>query len=321
MTLDTLPPRRTSSGPIKRVGLARERREDRGLPSRSLVVALVLACVTLMVIDKASGDTSPVTPVRHLAGEVVGPVEDAVTTVLHPITSIPGALRTNGQLRKDLAAEQEKNAALENQLATSPYAANRLAELDALRAVAGDLGYALKPARVTGLHSAGSFEDTATIDAGSSDGLRPDMTVVSGAGLVGRITSVTSHSATVLLITDPGSTVGGRVGDNMKLGFVNGNGSLGSDASLDLNLLDQTVVPQVGQTVVTWGSQDGAPYVAGVTIGKIVKVYQSLRETSYRAVIDPSVDFTSLDLVGVVVPSGTPGRVIEADGSLRGIGR
>ncbi|GAB3866121.1 rod shape-determining protein MreC [Nocardioides maradonensis] len=321
MTLDTLPPRRTSSGTTKRVGLARERREDRGLPSRSLVVALVLACVTLMVIDKASGDKSPVDPVRHLAGEVVGPVEDAVTTVLHPFASIPGALRTNGQLRKDLADEQAKNAALAAQVATGPYAANRIGELDSLRAVAGDLGYALKPVRVTAIGAAGSFGDTATIDAGSSDGLRPDMTVVSGAGLVGRITSVTSHSATVLLITNPGTTVGGRVGDNMKLGFVSGNGSLDSDATLDLNLLDQTVVPQVGQTVVTWGSQGGAPYVAGVPIGKIVKVYQSLRETSYRAVIDPSVDFTSLDLVGVVVPSGTPGRVIEADGSLRGIGR
>ncbi|HWU20791.1 MAG TPA: rod shape-determining protein MreC [Nocardioides sp.] len=321
MTLETLPPRRTASGPIKRVGLARERREDRGLPSRSLILALVLACATLMVIDKASGDNSPVDPVRHVAGEIVGPVEDAVTTVLHPVASIPGALRTNGRLRKELAAEQAQNAALQNEIATGPYAANRLAELDALRAIAGDLGYALKPARVTGLQASGPFEDTATIDAGSSDGLRPDMTVVNGNGLVGRVTSVTSHSATVLLITDPGSTVGGRVGDNMKLGFVTGNGSLGSNASLDLNLLDQTVVPHVGQTVVTWGSQGGAPYVAGVTIGRIVKVYQSLRETSYRAVIDPTVDFTSLDMVGVVVPSGTPGRVIEADGSTPGIGR
>ncbi|GAB4013556.1 rod shape-determining protein MreC [Nocardioides ultimimeridianus] len=319
MTLETLPPRRTGSGPIKRVGLARERREDRGLPSRSLVLALVLACVTLMVIDKASGDSSPVAPVRHVAGELVGPVEDAVTTLLHPIAVIPGALRTNGQLRGELAKERAENEALRQQAETGPYAANRLAELDSLRAIAGDLGYALKPARVTGLHASGSFEDTATIDAGSSDGLRPDMTVVNGAGLVGRITSVTSHSATVLLITDAGSTVGGRVGDNMKLGFVTGNGSLGSDASLDLNLLDQTVVPHVGQTVVTWGSQDGAPYVAGVPIGTVVKVYQSLRETSYRAVLKPFVDFTSLDMVGVVVPSGTPGRVIEADQSLRGI--
>lgn len=322
MTLDTLPPRRpdragdgtdaplrTRSGSIRRVGVARERREDRGLPSRSLVVALVLACLTLMVVDKASGDASPVDPVRRIAGEVMGPIEDVTSTVLHPIASLPGALRTNSQLRGELADERTKNEGLQQQLATSAYAGNRLAELHRLQALAGDIGYDLVPARVTAIGAAQSFSDTVTIDAGSREGLRPDMTVVNGSGLVGRVTTVTSHSATVRLVTDPGSTVGGRIGENMKLGFVRGSGDLAG--TLDLDLVDQSVVPRVGQSVVTWGSEGGAPYVAGVPIGKIVKVYQSLRETSYRAVIQPYADFGSLDMVGVVVPLGTPGRVIE----------
>ena len=48
-------------------------------------------------------------------------------------------------------------------------------------------------------------------------------------------------------------------------------------------------------------------------------VYASLRESSQRAVIEPFVDFGALDLVGVVVPSGTASDrgVIEADGSLQ----
>lgn len=333
MTLDTLPPRRPdrtsdgtdapvrpTSGPIRRVGLARERREDRGLPSRSLILALVLAATTLMVIDKASGDASPVDPVRHVAGEVVAPIEDLTSTVLHPIASLPGFLRTNGQLRDQVAALQAQNDALEAQLAQAGYNANQVAELKGLRSIAGDMGYALKVAHVRAIGSAQSFTDTVTIDAGSSDGLRSDMTVVNGDGLVGRVTSVTTHSATVLLLTDARSTVGGRVGDTMKLGFVRGQGRL-AGGDLDLDLVDQTLMPQVGQPVVSWASGESAPYVSGVPIGKIVKVFQSLRETSYRAVMQPYVDFGSLDLVGVVVPSGTPGRVIEADGSMRGIGR
>jgi len=327
MTLDTLPPRRPdrtgdgtdapvrpSSGPIRRVGLARERREDRGLPARSLVVALVLASTTLMVIDKASGDASPIDPVRHLAGEVVGPIEGLTSTVLHPIASLPGALRTNGQLRDRVKDLEAQNLALQQQVAKSGYDAHRAAELKQLRAVAGDIGYALVPARVTAMGPAGSFSDTVTIRAGSSSGLHPDMTVVNGQGLVGRITSVTSTTATVLLATDSRSTVGGRVGDTMKLGMVRGQGRAADGLSLDL--VDQTVMPQVGQAVVTWGSEDGAPYVAGVVIGKVVKVYQSLRETSYRAVLQPAVDFGSLDMVGVVVPSGSKPAGIEADGSI-----
>ncbi|GAB2983605.1 rod shape-determining protein MreC [Nocardioides montaniterrae] len=330
--MDTLPPRRPdrtgdgtdapirpSSGSIRRVGLARERREDRGLPSRSLVVALVLAVTTLMVIDKASGDASPVDPVRRVAGEVVGPIEDLTGTVLHPIVSVPGALRTNGHLRGEVADLQAQNDALKAQLAKSGYDANRIKELDGLRAIAGDMGYALKPAHVRGFGSAQSFSDTVTIDAGSSDGLHPDMTVVNGNGLVGRIVSTSSHSSTVLLLTDAHSAVGGRVGDTMKLGLVRGQGSFAGGGRLDLDLVDQTLMPRVGQAVVSWASGDGSPYVSGVPIGAVEKVYQSLRETSYRAVLKPYVDFSALDLVGVVVPSGTGGRVIEADGSLRGL--
>ena len=54
-------------------------------------------------------------------------------------------------------------------------------------------------------------------------------------------------------------------------------------------------------------------------VGRVTAVYSSLRETAQRAEIEPFVDFGALDLVGVVVPSGTSSdrAVIEADGSLQ----
>jgi rod shape-determining protein MreC len=79
------------------------------------------------------------------------------------------------------------------------------------------------------------------------------------------------------------------------------------------------LMPAKHDTVVTWGSESGAPYVSGVPIGRVSSVYSSLRETSQRAVIEPFVDFGSLDLVGVVVPSGTTSdrALVESDGSVR----
>lgn len=281
------------------------------------MVALVLACATLMVVDKAGGDDSPVEPVRRVVGEVIGPVQAGVATVVRPVAGIPGAFRTNGSLRSELDRAEAANADLRNRLDKVGYDDQRRRQLEGLRAVAGDLGYALLPARVIAIGAAQSFSSTVTLDAGSDAGLRPDMTVVAAEGLVGRITSVTSHTATVLLIIDNTSSVGGRIGENLELGFVRGHGTLGTDDRLEMELADHNVVPKVGQQVVTWGSEGGAPYVAGVPIGKVTKVYESLRETSYRSVIEPGVDFTALDMVGVVVPSGTDGRVIEADGSLR----
>jgi rod shape-determining protein MreC len=171
---------------------------------------------------------------------------------------------------------------------------------------------------VIGLGSSQSFSATVTIDAGSKAGVHPDMTVLNNDGLVGRVLRVTRTTATVLLIVDADSTVGGRVGDTMDLGFLTGQGETGDDAGLDLRLVDQSVVPGRDATVVTWGSDGGAPYVAGVPIGRVTDVFSDLRDSSQRVVIEPFVDFAALDLVGVVVPLGTESDrgVIEADGSL-----
>lgn len=324
MALDTRPvrpvraPRPSPSSPVRRP--AREPGgpgDDRNRPSRSLIVALVLACAALMVLDRTGGDDGPVTPVRQAVGEVLGPIQSAAATVVRPLADLPDSLRTNDALRDQVRDLEADKAALASRLEKAGYDDQRLRQLDGLRAMAGDLGYALVPARVIAFGPAQSFSSTVTIDAGSAQGLRPDMTVVAAEGLVGRITAVTSHTATVLLIVDRTSAVGGRIGDNLELGFVKGHGTLGTDDRLEMELADSNVVPKVGQTILTWGSRGGAPYVAGVPIGKVSRVYESLRETSYRTVIEPAVDFTALDMVGVVVPSGTDGRVIEADGSLR----
>lgn len=314
MALDTRPPE-TDRRPVRRTPTRPS--DAPGRPSRALVVALVLACAALMVLDTTGGDDSPVAAARNVVGEAVGPLQAGAATVVRPIAGLPDALRANGDLRDKVADLEAENATLRTQLDKSGYDAQRVAALEDLRDVAGDLGYALRVARVIAIGSAQDFTSTITIDAGSDAGLHPDMTVVAAEGLVGRVTSVTSHTATVLLIVDSTSRVGGRIGDNAELGFVSGHGTLGQDDRLELELTDRNVVPKVGQEVLTWGSEGGAPYVAGVPIGTVTKVYESLRETTYRAVIAPAVDFTALDYVGVVVPSGADGRVIEADGSLR----
>ncbi len=79
----------------------------------------------------------------------------------------------------------------------------------------------------------------------------------------------------------------------MEVGFVHGSGVLGHTGRLDLELLDQTVVPAKGETVVTWGSSKGAPYVAGVPIGVVDSVYSSVRDSTQHARITPMVDFST----------------------------
>ncbi|GAB3769053.1 rod shape-determining protein MreC [Nocardioides ginsengisegetis] len=296
-----------------------DRQEERNRPSRSLMVALLLGCLTLITLDYHGGADSPMEPARRAVGEVFGPIETGTATVIRPFTAVPAWFRTKGALRDDIAELTAENSRLKSEVATQDYDRNRLEEFEGLTSAAENLGYALVPARVVGLGAAQSFSHTVTIDAGSSSGIHPDMTVVNNDGLVGRVLRVTSTTATVLLIIDTESVVGGRVGESMEVGFLHGRGVLGDAGRLDLDLVDESEVPADHDSVVTWGSDGGAPYVSGVPVGRVVSVYSSLRDTSQRAVIEPYVDFGALDVVGVVVPSGTASdrAVIEADGSLQ----
>ncbi len=286
-------------------------------PSRSLLVALLLASVTLITLDAATDD-SPLDPARRAVGEVVGPAQSAVRSATRPFTAVPDWFRSRSSLREEVRDLQARNAELSEQVATAGFDRNRLEQYEALTRTAQELGSALVPARVVGYGPAQSFDNTVTIDAGSAAGVGPDMTVVTNEGLVGRVLRVTRTTATVLLIADPDSIVGGRVGSSMEIGFVHGTGMSAAGSGLDLRLVDDVSVPAADDVVVTWGSATG-PYEAGVPIGRVTEVYSSLRETSQRAVLEPFVDFSALDVVGVMVPSGADSdrAIVEADGALR----
>ncbi len=295
-----------------------DRLDDRSRPPRSLLLALVLASVTLMTLDHQVDDGSPVESARRAVGEAFGPVESFTSGVVRPFTAVPSWFHTKTSLRSDIRDLEAENAELREQVATSGFDRNRLEEFEGLTRTADDLGRALVPARVVAYGSSQSFSNTVTIDAGSAAGVQPDMTVVNNDGLVGRVLRVTRSTATVLLVLDAESVVGGRLGESMELGFLHGRGALGRDGRLDLELVDEQSVPSQGEPVVTWGSDGAGPYISGVPIGTVTEVYSSLRDSSQRAVIEPYVDFSALDVVGVVVPTGSTSdrAVVEADGSI-----
>lgn len=290
-----------------------------GHPPRGLVAALVLACATMMALD-ANDATDPVLdPARAVVGEVLGPAQAGAAALVRPIAAVPEFFRSRSALEQQISSLEAENAELRRLERTSDLDRNRLREFEELTAAAGSLGYALVPARVVGMGAAQDFSSTITIDAGSDAGLSPDQTVVAPDGLVGRVLRVTRTTATVLLVTDADSTVGARMGQSMEVGMLTGRGGAGEKAGLDLELVDGGIRPRRGDDVVTWGSEGGAPYVADVPIGRVTAVFTSLRDQTQRVEVEPFVDMTSLDVVGVVVPSGSASdrAVIEPDGQLR----
>lgn len=270
-------------------------------PSRTVLVLLLLASFALITLDVRGDDDSPIEPMRSAAGDAFGPVEEVTAAVVRPFQAVPEFFATTGSLREDLEQLEAENASLRGALATTVVDRNRAAELDGLLQSSSSTGYALVPARVIAIGPAQAFSRTVTIDAGTSSGVFPDLTVLNNDGLVGRVIRADRGTATVLLIVDAESVVGGRLGSSMEVGFLRGRGRAGNEGRLDLDLVDNAVTPGKDDILVTWGSKNSAPYVSGVPIGRVTAVFSSPRQLSKQAIIDPLVDFSSLDLVGVVV--------------------
>ena len=188
--------------------------------TRIVLGVLLLLSVTLVALDLRAGG-GPFDGLRRAAAGVFGPVEEAVAGVLRPITGFFGGGSAADKDARIAELEAEITRLRES---GSPDAARRIAELDALLRTAGAGQYRIVAARVIAAGASQDFAWTVTLDAGSRDGIAPEMTVVSGAGLVGRVASVTDRTATVVLIVDPTTTVGARLEGSGQIGFLSGTG-------------------------------------------------------------------------------------------------
>ena len=288
-----------AKGLVRSAGMPREIRRR-----RTILVLVILASFTLIVLDARRSAGSPVEPLRHGAAAVFGPLESGATSARQPVDNLRDRFAEVDRLKAENEKLKADNEKLTGELRTTDYARNRAAELDRLLKVAPN--YTVTPARVIGIGSAQGFNHTVTIDAGTADGVRPDMTVLNGDGLVGRVVRTTEATATVLLIGDRNSTVGGRLNSTMALGFVSGRGEVGSSAALDYKLVDLKARPKVGDRIITWGSSGNAPYVPGVPIGEVTGVTSVQGALGSTAQLKPFVDPSRIDTVGVV--TGPPAR-------------
>ncbi|MET9345906.1 rod shape-determining protein MreC [Streptomyces termitum] len=265
--------------------------------SRLLLVLLVAIAFALITVDIRGGQESPVDGARQAAAAVFGPVENGVAAAVDPIGNAIGAVRDSGERHTRIAALEKENAELKAELGSDDRNRNRLRELDAMLKTAGAGQYGIKGAQVVAIGAAQGFSWTVTIDIGARDGVKRDMTVLNGSGLVGRVTTVGPSTSTVLLANDPDFTVGTRMEKTDELGFATGQG----DRPFLVQLLNGKAKVKTGDRLVTFGSSGDKPFVPGVPVGEVVRVDPSGGGLTRNVYVRPYVGFTKLDIVGVVV--------------------
>ncbi|MEW2166165.1 rod shape-determining protein MreC [Streptomyces sp. NPDC007084] len=265
--------------------------------SRLLLVLLIAIAFALITVDIRGGQDSPVDGARQAAATVFGPIENGVSSAVDPVGNAIAAVRDSGSRHDRVAQLERDNAALKAKLGSDDRNRSRLKQLDKMIKVAGEGQYGIKGAEVIAIGAAQGFSWTVTIDVGARDGITRDMTVLNGDGLVGRVTTVGPHTATVLLANDPDFTVGTRMESSDELGFASGQG----DSPLRVELLNAKAKIKKGDRLVTFGSQADKPFVPGVPVGVVSRVDPSGGDLTRTVYVKPFVSFTKLDILGVVV--------------------
>ncbi|MEV5378669.1 MULTISPECIES: rod shape-determining protein MreC [Streptomyces] len=265
--------------------------------SRLLLVLLVAIAFALITVDIRGGERSPLDGVRHAAASVFGPVERGVASAVDPVGNAVAAVRDSDERHNRISALERENTGLKQRLGSDDRTRARAAELDAMLKTAGRGQYGIKGAQVIAIGAAQGFSWTVTIDAGSRDGIKRDMTVLNGDGLVGRVTTVARDTATVLLANDPKFTVGTRMEKSGELGFANGQGA----GVLRVELLNGKAAVRPGDRLVTFGSSRDKPFVPGVPVGEVTRVEPAGGSLTRTLQVRPFVGYSKLDIVGVVV--------------------
>jgi rod shape-determining protein MreC len=154
-------------------------------------------------------------------------------------------------------------------------------------------------ARVIG-RDTGNWYRTILLNKGQSDGFKPDMGVVTPAGVVGRIVKTTAATSVVLLVTDPNNAIAGLIQRTRDEGIVEGT----TQALARLKYIPLLSNARPGDQVVTSGLVGGFP--RGLTIGTITRIDKDEGALFQSAELTPDVDVGRIEEVLVIQSPNVP---------------
>jgi rod shape-determining protein MreC len=197
----------------------------------------------------------------------------------------------NGQLTQDILQLQQENDSMRTLLAQltqdSSYTQKIQADLLA--------GEKLIPAHVIS-NSIKQKDNFITLDKGSKDGIRTEMGVVSGTGIVGITYLVSNHFSVVLPILNTHSNISCRLRGTNYFGSLKWSG--GSPLQAYMDDIPRHARCKIGDEVETSGFSSVFP--AGIFVGKVIQINNSKDGLSYRLEVQLSTDLAKIRDVCIV---------------------
>ncbi len=155
--------------------------------------------------------------------------------------------------------------------------------------------YKLIPAKVI-TNSIDKRDNFITIDKGRADGIKPDMGVACGTGIVGVVYMVSEHYAIVIPILSSKSNISVTIRKRGYFGYLHWTGGASDLAYVDD--IPRHAHFRLGDLIETSGYS--AMFPPGIIAGQILHVYNSPDGLSYRVQVRLTTDFGNLRDVCVI---------------------
>ena len=155
--------------------------------------------------------------------------------------------------------------------------------------------YRLIPAKVVS-NTVNRRDNFITIDKGAKDGVKKDMGVVCGNGVVGIVYLVSDHYSILLPVLNSQSNISCTIKGRGYFGYLHWTGGATNLAYVDD--IPRHAHFKLYDLVVTSGYSSVFP--PGILVGKILHVYNSSDGLSYRLNVKLSTDFANLRDVCVI---------------------
>ncbi|MCR5451214.1 MAG: rod shape-determining protein MreC [Lachnospiraceae bacterium] len=283
------------------------RRKGINIPSHFVLLFLAVICIGILFFSYASGSFAG--PVSVIADYVFMPLQKGMSAVGDKIYDSA----KEGESKKELIAENEllkaQVAELQSRLTNVQLQESELERLRELYKLDQSYSeYETTGAYVVG-QGASNWFNTFTIDKGSADGIKKDMNVIAGSGLVGIIVDVGSHYSVVRSLINDNTNVSAMVissGDNC---IVSGNLERMNESNMIdfTGLEDSGDIVEEGDAIVT--SNISNKYLKGILIGYISKIQDDSNDLTKSGAITPVVDFKHLKEVLVILGKKENGEV------------
>jgi rod shape-determining protein MreC len=252
-----------------------------------LLAVLLVASVALL----AANDSPQIRVLRSLTIQSLGALQETFNFIPDYFS-----LRSENRVLRELNVKlsEEVNLLREAQLENI-----RLRQMLSMRA---HIHAPTVPARIVG-KTLQLMRNTITLDVGSDDGVREQMPMVTGLGLVGKIIATSSRYSIGQILYNRRIRVSAKIQRSRVDGIMEWDGG----TTLTLKNVAKTLDVQPGDVVVT--SDYSSLYPEGIRIGTVVSAAQIPGSLFQRVEVLPSVDFATLEEVFVITQQPDTSRI------------